>query len=533
MPSLSAPAIAPGGPRFKAVLILFPVLLYLGLCGSYLQRIRHTDGGHLVYALDDPYIHLALAQGIAHGQYGINAGEASSPSSSALWPFLLAPFAHLSGFAAMPLVLNALAGIALAATLGVLVANWPGDLTTFDERLRRLLAVTALVFVGNLVCLTFIGMEHTLQVFLAAMAAYAIILVLQDRAIPLPVLIAVGLGPVVRYEAVGLVVAVALALAGRRQWRTAVLLFGASLVPLVCFSLFLHHQGLPALPTSVLVKGGVASGGVTHRVAQLVGDAVKGAVGQRDRLLLAILFLTLVDLALLQKDRVRRIALGGAALAAGLHLLVGQFNWFHRYEVYMVLFSTLVILHILHEQPRMMRGWFVLGLLACAAPYLEGTRNLIGATQDIYLQQAQMHRFATDFYAGNIAVNDLGLASFDRTPGQYVLDLVGLGSVEAARQRDKSPAWLDSITRRHDAGLAMIYPQWFAKLPADWTPVGVLCLVRPPVMLSQPCVHFYATGVGDAPHLMAQFQRFAKTLPEGVRASAPDMQQEKQWTAGS
>src|SRR5512135_3233300 len=38
--------------------------------------------GHLIYALDDPYISLSLARHIAHGEYGINTGEAASPSSS-------------------------------------------------------------------------------------------------------------------------------------------------------------------------------------------------------------------------------------------------------------------------------------------------------------------------------------------------------------------------------------------------------------------------------------------------------------------
>ncbi len=526
MPPSSSPPGALGGKRFKALLIALSVAVYLLLCGFYLARIRHTDGGHLVYALDDPYIHLALADGIAGGHYGINSGEAASPSSSFLWPFLLVPFAHASWFAWAPLLLNLLAGTALAALLGYLVANWPGDPRSWEERVRRLLAVFALLFIGNLVCLTFIGMEHTLQVLLAAVAAYAITRVLDGRPVPLPALVGVALGPAVRYEAVGLALAVAIALAARRQYRAAIDLLAASLAPLVCFSLFLHHLGLPLLPTSVLVKGGVASGGALHHLLNLVGGAVAGAFGQRDRLLLAVLFITLVDLAFQQRDRVRRIALGGAALATGLHLLIGQFNWFHRYEVYIVLFSSLVVLHVLFEQPRIMRGWYALGLLACALPYLDATRTLIGATQDVYLQQYQMHRFISDFYTGNVAVNDLGLASYHRRGDQYVLDLVGLGSAEAAREKNKSAEWLDIITERRHVGLAMIYPQWFDKLPADWTPVGELCLVRQPVMLSQPCVGFYATEAGDPARIEREFGAFAATLPGGVIALPPGASRE-------
>src|SRR5262249_14612423 len=76
------------------------------------------DGGHFTYTLDDPYIHLALARNIAFGGYGINPGEPAAPSSSILWPFLLAPFARLPAiFELAPLLLNLLC---LAVFVGVL-----------------------------------------------------------------------------------------------------------------------------------------------------------------------------------------------------------------------------------------------------------------------------------------------------------------------------------------------------------------------------------------------------------------------------
>src|ERR1700722_4478646 len=64
--------------------------------------------GHLIYSLDDPYISLALGEQIAHGHYGINAAEASSPSSSILYPFLLAAFAWTPWQEFAPLVVNAI-----------------------------------------------------------------------------------------------------------------------------------------------------------------------------------------------------------------------------------------------------------------------------------------------------------------------------------------------------------------------------------------------------------------------------------------
>ena len=65
--------------------------------------------GHLIYTLDDPYIHLRVAQIILLGGYGVNIGEFSSPSSSIIYPYLLA-VTELAGFGTWgPLVVNMLA----------------------------------------------------------------------------------------------------------------------------------------------------------------------------------------------------------------------------------------------------------------------------------------------------------------------------------------------------------------------------------------------------------------------------------------
>src|SRR3989442_3378698 len=81
-----------------------------------LASILRLNEGRFTYTLDDPYIHLALAERIREGHYGINPGEPSAPSSSILWPFLLAPVAG-SGLAEyLPLLI----GIAAAGATVVI-----------------------------------------------------------------------------------------------------------------------------------------------------------------------------------------------------------------------------------------------------------------------------------------------------------------------------------------------------------------------------------------------------------------------------
>lgn len=549
----------------KGILALagFATIFYLALAGMLFHEILQRNGGQFTYAIDDPYIHLALSEGIAHGHYGINAGEAASPSSSAIWQLLLAPFARFSWQVYVPLVLNLLAGIATAILIGTVVALWPSPLegsaesaAGTTETWRRLLSVVGLVFTANLLGLTFIGMEHTLQVFLAGVGAWGIICCLRGRSVPAWVLVCSALAPSVRYESLAISVGLALALTGRHLRRQAAALLICSVLPLVLFSFFLHGLGLPWIPTSVLVKGQsqiAAADAVLHRgkakiaatspagtsaargtqsdptealrtagtVDSLAANPKTEATLEPDRLLLAILTVTLFAIAWNERVRERRFALLGAAAAGTFHLLIGRFNWFHRYEVYAVFFCAMVVLYVVHERPRGLLGWYVLGLLGCSYLYVQAFHDVPRSAGDVYREEFQMHRFATEFYTGNVAVNDLGWVSYHRRPGTYVLDLWGLGSVEAARQHDKSTAWLDAVTRAHHVDLVMDYALWFAPPPHDWTLLGEVCLNQMPVALGDPCVNYYATNAAAVPVLQAEFHNFAATLPPGTTVRHP------------
>ena len=103
-----------------------------------------------------------------------------------------------------------------------------------------------------------------------------------------------------------------------------------------------------------------------------------------------------------------------------------------------------------------------------------------------------------------------------------MLDLWGLASNEArASGADKNADWLDDITRRHGAGLAIIYREWFPSIPSSWTLVGELHLSVPTVLPSEESVQFYATGSGDPAELGRQLRAFSATLPKGVRLTLP------------
>ena len=508
--------------RSTRSLMVFCGIFYLAAVALLYVGVVRRTGGHFTYALDDPYIHLALAENLAHGHYGINPTEFTSPSSSIVWPFLLAPFAGTRFFGFVPLFWNLIFGVIAAVLIGYSIARYPPqqDERGFMPWWQQAVTAVLLLFAANLAGLTMLGMEHVLQVMLAVCCAIGLIEALSGRPIPRWCLPAAIVAPMVRFEDLAVTLAVCIALAGFRRWKAAFAVFGLSLVPLIAFSVFLKSKGLPLLPLSVLVKGHAAT--TTNPVRAMVNEIVRYGlyldVRNSDHYPVVIFFLIFAGLAWRTPQRERRAVFAGAAVLAGLQLTIGHFNWFHRYEVYALIVLALLCMRVLAERPKFMFGFFALGLLFCATPYIDGTAVTTAGALRVYEQQFQMHRFVTEFYHGDYAVNDLGWVSYQRRPGVYVLDIYGLASLEAWRQPNKTAAWMENIVREHGIKLAMVYPnpEW-NHIPTSWNGMGEMCLSLPdPGFLGERCVVFYSTTPHEDSALRLQLAEFAKTLPPGV-----------------
>ena len=74
--------------RWRVELTVTGISVAMTLAALLAVLVRNH--GVFAYTLDAPYIHLALADQIGDGNYDINAGEAAAPSSTILYPFLLA-----------------------------------------------------------------------------------------------------------------------------------------------------------------------------------------------------------------------------------------------------------------------------------------------------------------------------------------------------------------------------------------------------------------------------------------------------------
>jgi hypothetical protein len=480
----------------RAIIFLLPLILLISLS-------IHLSGD-FVYTLDDPYIHLDLAKNAWGGLYGINTGEPAAPSSSILWPFLLEPFTDFSFFEWTPLLINT---VCVAVFADWMVGFLGGFLRPHWAWLATLLALLSL----NVYGLAMTGMEHSLQLLLVL----AIVLNLAAGKHGFVFLAAAVALPWIRYEGVAISLPVLLYV-GLRHDRRAWLAIVVMLAGLALFSWFLHGLNLGWLPSSVMAKSSSMAGG--HSLVAFVQGLLENVADNLTHPptpFFVILAAAGFWLAIQKHEWVRGLFL--YAMPVALHLCFGRNGWFGRYEVYIVLYVLILAVSesrgFFKTHPYRCIGVAFVGMVACA-PLLICTLKTPWASRNVHDQQWQMAVISSHYLKDNVAVNDLGLVAL-RTP-HYVLDLWGLGSLEAlkARKRDPSGAWIRPLMDAKHVKYAMVYDEWFKQRPANWRRVASLVLPGRRVTSAGGVVALYATDDPSAQSMRVALSRYQLEHPE-------------------
>ncbi|WP_424944201.1 hypothetical protein [Aliiroseovarius crassostreae] len=459
--------------------------------------------GMFEFPLDDVYIHMAMAEQIMAGGYGVNAGEFASASSSPLFSLLLLPFAGQDAQIYVPIFWNVVGLLGAAWLWGRVVADALGrDPLSWGIALAGPLAL-------NISGLAFAGMEHTLHVWATMAVVRGIQLEARgDEGLWL-IVPAVILGPLLRFEGLAVSAAAIMFLMLHGRMRLALVLGLATLLPLILYMAFLKSLGLSALPNSVLAKLGGQPWLRPYRFW-----AIPGLIG------LAWSLTQLIRLPRGSKLWTTYAVLAPALFAFSGHCLLGQFGWMNRYEIYALFFlfaMGVLVLGYVAASSRM-RLVLLLVLLFLGQEYWKDTmlRGVV-SPRAVSLQQAQMARFAKEYVQAPVAVNDLGYVVW-RNPN-YVLDLWGLASKDALaiRKSDPAPHWAGPLADQTGVELAMIYEAWlYEAVGENWVKLGDLVLDVSNGIIAQSRVAFYATSPEHVAPLGAKLDEFVPTLPEGA-----------------
>jgi hypothetical protein len=508
------------GGRIAAVAA--PVLLVV-LCS---WRIFALNDGQFTFTLDDPYIHLALAETLkATGTFGLEPGVVAAPSSSFLWPFLLVAIVDLPRPELAIVVFNT----ACIAAVSLLVFEQSRRLLyeagppATAAALAIALAVTMLL---DLPGLALGGMEHPLQLVMTGMAAFGLVRFLDGGRIPWWLAVGAALGPLVRYENLAILACVTAILAAHRRFGPAAAIAAVPLLPLVGFGWWLMGHGMPPVPTSILAKSGADS---PAALVQSVLDHCRDVLHFAPWVDMA--FLWTLAILLLNRNTAapsRRMLTLAMLAVLGFHICFTGRGNHNRYLAEAGLWAGVLLMAVHRRLPTrppaslrllMLGLGGALGLLLLFRTELSALAAIPHEANNIYNQQFQMHRFVTGWWRRPVAVNDLGLVSWrNEAP---VLDLWGLVSPQMYRIRfTRSRQGLAKAVADRDIDLVMIYDSWFRDfVPCTWIAVAKLKITARNYALGSPEVTFYATHGEAAASILADLEAFAPMLAPGAALS--------------
>lgn len=509
-------------------------LVLLAMVAWLAAAITRNNDGHFIYALDDAYIHLAIAKQLAtSGTWGLRPGQFTPAASSLIWPVVLAAGWRERYGELIPLIINLIAAIGLLYGINRLLSRYglAGG--------WRFLMLIVVIIAAPLPPLILAGMEHVLQIGLVVWFCFASL----DYAFAAagtrsPALIALlaGLNTVTRFEGLFVVAVAVLVLMFRRRWAAAGLLTLVAWAPIALFGLFSLNNGWFFLPASVVSKTNlVGSGGIQA----LLPSPLKLVRGLQSGPLCAILLLlngiVLIASRRIVKDFWRDPLSVAQLMAVGatlLHASYASFGWFHRYEAYLLVLNLLTLTLRLATLPGaasagQRRLKLVLQALSLAGtviiligslPFLS---EILASSSHIYRQQYQTARFLRSYYPqAAVVLNDIGTVSYYNNNPFF--DLWGLGSKEPTlliRSHAYDAASVQRIAIEQGSRLAVVHPVIFGSyIPDDWRLIGTFVLDRPTIGSSET-VGVYAMPGTDEAALRANFAAFAATLPTGVEAT--------------
>ena len=526
--------------RTRLISIVWTVAMALAVTAGVLACGLRSMSGHWTYALDDAYIHMAMARTLAfHGVWGCSPETWSFCSSSPLWTILLAVcFKTMGVHAWIPGVLNV---ICMLATLIIL------DNALFRERVAsrwRTLAGVCVFLGAPLTVIASTGMEHCLHVLVSVAFVLSSVSFFRnlekdgDRRAGVWLCVCAFLSTAVRFESQFFIVPVAVLLVFSRRWRMAIVLLVSGAAPILIHGVYALAHGGFFLPNSLMLKGRFPGNDSVSLIRQVFSMYLGVSLENVHVHILCVLLL--VTAGLRHIDRAIRLLAIAVVTACVGHVTLSFCGRFYRYEIYLMAMGIVVLTlawfprdpMLLRERLRVLWGedrWMVAArsglllflLLPLALRGIWATGRIVRASTNIYEQQAQVARiFGTfDLQGCRLAINDLGYIAY-RSGVEWV-DLWGLGTPEVARLkvagRYDGQAIAEILSAKR-VGYLAVYNAWFA--PGRELPLNVILVAklrnRRNLVCLEDTVMLYATGPAEGGRLASFLRNLPFELPEGT-----------------
>jgi hypothetical protein len=471
-------------------------LFFVSLAVALHEAMKGTDG-HLIYSVDDAYIHMAVAKNLARsGLWGCTPFHFSSSSSSLLWTFVLGVAYRLFGVRdVVPLVLN----VAFVVST-LVVAN--RSLTRLGvPPLLRAATLVGIVVAFPMTGMVLLGMEHPLHLLLtiafAAAAVEALTIGPEDRRRArrrtMGLCLLGALLGASRYEGFFLVGLACLGFLARRQILRCLSVGVAACVPVVVFGVISVANGAFFLPNSLMLKASGESVSALHALLKPFGSEDLAFLSNNRALPILLVLGVLGALAqwYSRRDFWRPQALFPLLLASMIvahgHYVFSPLYWVYRYDAYLVGFGIFVAGVLLAElraggavARRFLPALLATLLVGIVANVPEGVFPSveIAGMRNTWLEQYHTALFIRAYYPdAAVVVNDLGAVTYYTEAN--ILDVVALGNVEPLEIMRRTGAYTSrdvlAWTSRSQPRVAIISLGWgyvVPLVPREWIKVA-------------------------------------------------------------
>lgn len=522
-------------PLIVSVIIFGVLLMYL------LIQSLNLNQGHLIYTLDDPYIHMAISKNFAHyGVWGVTQHGFTSTSSSLLWTIVISLIYLIGGVnEIIPFILNIIFTIGALSMVYIILNEFK------ISKVYILMVLILIIFLTPLPALVFTGMEHIMHIFLVILFIYLSVLILvKDKEGTFKYLLVLAfLLIMTRYESIFLIITVSFLFFMKKNYLYSISLTAVSLIPLGVYGLISILEGWYFLPNSIVLKSIVTGNQpflskiyflniFNHFIDQMFHSEIYSEI--LVLFLISSIFL-LINLFNRRFKDLYTVMLFIFISITFLHLLFANVGWFYRYEAYLVFtgifINSIVIYQFLYknkiniELSKILR-YSALMLLLCLIVIPLGPRYISFsetpvATHNIYEQQYQMGLFIKQFYNNeSIALNDVGAVNY--LADVKCTDVYGLSNMDVARAKKGeyyTPEELSGLLKNNNIKVIIIYDKWFKNMiPSDWIKVSDWEILNN-IVCGDNKVSFYVRDPKDKEDLLKNIKIFSTRLPDDVKVT--------------
>ena len=473
--------------------------LFFGICILYIIMMLTKTDFFFTYTLDDAYIHLALAKNFAlHKIWGMTPYAFSSSSSSPLFTFILSILIFIFGNNELiPLVFNLTMAFFAICFLNQYYARY------FENEHHVIIANLFTLFFAVAHLQIMAGMEHVLQLAVIIVNIYFfqnwIRSDFKNSESSYWFYFTLALSGLIRFESMFYFVSLAFVFCCIRKFKYAFFTLFWGFLPILLFGYFNEQHSGYFFPNSVVVKGTSfdLTGHYFSQIKFLIVDKVLFNV----TFYKVGLFPLLMAAVFIYKDYrkkysfhrlvVNNFLLTVWCLTLVLHACFGNFRGFFRYEAYILVAFSMVLIprlkgFFVNPLPEFKKNKVFAVLVLCnifLMVYKSGYAHLmmINGSRNIYEQQVQSARFLKKYYnTSKVVANDIGAICY--FSDIHLFDIAGLGSKEMIPFNEKGKIFdqqfenfLTQYTVDHQYDLAIVYEEWLGgHVPENWKKVAVL-----------------------------------------------------------